>query len=415
MTLLSCRFSTRVLNRCLATTVAFAAAFALLVPGAVSSVDAEGTPARLEPDHGIYFGVNLDWAHDSPQAFSERLGLAPAVYVNFMRFPLGPDERTRLENFAQQLTRAHAMGLLTLEPAVALDDITPELAQDLAETLAPYNRRGIPLIVRFAHEMNGSWYSWSQQPTAYVRAFRTLAQAIHDTAPLTAMLWAPNYAGGYPFTGGPYAAVAGSQDYADLDTTGDGVVDQWDDPYAPYYPGDDAVDWVGMTIYHWGDHWPWGKNVVPEPDKFVRQLTGSYVGAGGDDRMLPNFNAIYAIGHHKPMAIPETSAFFNTTVTGDSEIEIKRRWWQQVFGAAVLDKLPAIKMINWFEWRKPESEVQGAVVDWTLTSDARAVATFRNDLPLDRFLFASDLILQLPQLSIVAGGSQRAGLNVSAL
>src|SRR5205823_13767123 len=136
-------------------------------------------------------------------------------------------------------------------------------------------------------------YSWSQDPLAYVSAFRRLAEAVHRTAPETAMLWAPNYGGGYPFKGGSFAAVPGTAAYAALDTNHDGVVDQLDDPYAPYYPGDAAVDWVGMTIYHWGDRWPWGKNVMPEPGKFVAQITGAYAGSGGDDRGVPNFYATY--------------------------------------------------------------------------------------------------------------------------
>ena len=53
-----------------------------------------------------------------------------------------------------------------------------------------------------------------------------------------------------------------------MDTNKNGVVDTGDgklaevlffskpyfiaDPYGPYYPGDEWVDWVGMSIYHFG-------------------------------------------------------------------------------------------------------------------------------------------------------------------
>ena len=36
--------------------------------------------------------------------------------------------------------------------------------------------------------------------------------------------------------------------YVAMDTNGDGVVDNLDDPYEPYYPGDTSVDWVGMSV-----------------------------------------------------------------------------------------------------------------------------------------------------------------------
>jgi hypothetical protein len=248
--------------------------------------------------------------------------------------------------------------------------------------------------------MNGSWYPWSQRSAAYVGAFRTVAAAVHARTERSAMLWAPNYGGGYPFTGGTYAAQPGTPDYARLDTTGDGVLDMRDDPYAPYYPGDDAVDWVGMTIYHWGDRWPWGENEVPEAGKFVAQLTGEYDGLGGDDRVLPDFYQEYAAGRGKPLAVPETAAFFNTTVAGAPELDVKRGWWRPVFGPETAARLPALKMINWFEWRKPEGEVGGAVVDWTATLDPTVRAAYAAELAAlgaGRLLYAADLPGSLPE------------------
>jgi hypothetical protein len=174
-----------------------------------------------------------------------------------------------------------------------------------------------------------------------------------------------------------------------LDTNHDGVLDGRDDPYAPYYPGDDAVDWVGMTLYHWGDQWPWGKNVIPEDGKFAAQLTGTYSGSGGDQRSVPNFYHVYAEGHGKPLAIPETAAFYNTSVVGDSELEIKQAWWRQVFSPDLEQRFPHLKMINWFEWRKPEAEAQGAIVDWSATLEPVLRALFLADLPQDQFLFGT--------------------------
>src|ERR671938_1847631 len=189
------------------------------------------------------------------------------------------------------------MALLTIEPTLGLSAVTRVMAEDLADRLASYNARGLPIIVRFAHEMNGSWYPWAQQPEAYVAAFRLIADAVHERAPQTAMLWAPNYGAGYPFQGGRFEVQPGTADFRTLDTNHDGLLDERDDMYAPYYPGDDAVDWVGMTLYHWGDAWPWGKNVIPEPGKFVAQLTGTYSGAAGNQRGLPNFYKTYAEQH----------------------------------------------------------------------------------------------------------------------
>jgi len=199
--------------------------------------------------------------------------------------------------------------LVTLEPHDGLDTVTPLAANDLAQLLANYNQGGIPVFVRFAHEMNGSWYPWSQQPTEYIRAFRMLAEAIHRHAPLTAMLWAPNYGGGYPFASGCYEASPGSSDFQFLDTNGDGHLDMLDDMYTPYYPGDDAVDWVGISVFHWGNRHPWeGGGDVPEENSFIARITGTYLSPDSDQRTLPDFYQLYVEDHRKPMAIAETAA-----------------------------------------------------------------------------------------------------------
>ena len=49
---------------------------------------------------------------------------------------------------------------------------------DLVTRLRAWNDSGVGVFVRFAHEMNGSWYAWGQQPTAYAAAFRRVAAAV---------------------------------------------------------------------------------------------------------------------------------------------------------------------------------------------------------------------------------------------
>jgi len=37
-------------------------------------------------------------------------------------------------------------------------------------------------------------------------------------------------------------------------------------------------------------------------------------------------------------------------------------------------------MLNWFEWRKAEAEVNGAVIDWGVTRNAAIRQAFSGDL-----------------------------------
>jgi hypothetical protein len=350
---------------------------------ASATADAECPPtpvAALVPADGVLLGANVDWGTQSLAEYGTALGHRPAVAVSFTGLPLTPADDENVAGAVDQVRADGGVLLLTLEPDGGLATVTDAVAEDLAQRLDGWNRSGVPVVVRFAHEMNGSWYAWGQQPSAYVAAFRRVAAAVHEDAPGSAMMWAPNYGGGYPFTGGPHLAAAASADAAALDTDSSGGVTALDDPYAPYWPGADAVDWVGMSLYHWGDRAPWGENEVPEAGKLVAELTGEYVGLGGDDRAVPDFYSVYGVGYDKPVAVPETAALYVPGAGGAAELPVKQGWWRQVLDPGLHQALPRLAMVNWFEWHKKESEVD-AEVDWRATADPALRSAYAADLP----------------------------------
>jgi hypothetical protein len=346
--------------------------------------------ARLQPETGAYFGLNLDWGSETASAASEQLGHTPAVWVQFARFPMDDQVRANVDAFIEQVADVHGIALLTLEPDDGLSAVTEAAAGNLGDLLARYwNEHGVRTFVRFAHEMNGAWYPWSQQPVAYIEAFRRVAAAVHDRSPSSAMVWAPNQGGGYPFTG-PFTATPGSSDATVLDTNKDGNVDARDDPYAPYYPGDDAVDWIGISLYHWGLAYPWGENELPRPDTFAALIRGVDTGAHPGSVAIPDLYATYADGHAKPMAIIETAILYDPSATsGPTERELKSAWFDQVFSASTRTEFPRIGMLNWFEWRKREPEV-GRVIDWRLASDPSLARSLLDSAPSGWLRFAGD-------------------------
>lgn len=354
-----------------------------------ASASARPIPSLVPPAGRAWLGMNLDWGTDTIAAVADRLGTTPEVWVQFVRFPLDETGLGYLDGFFEQVATVGGTALVTLEPHDGLDAVTEEAAADLVAVLsAAWEERGVPTLVRFAHEMNGSWYPWGQQPEAYVAAFRRVADAVHAGAPASAMVWAPNDGAGYPFVGGPFGAAPGSPDAAALDTDGDGVLGRTDDPYAPYWPGDDAVDWVGTSSYFWGAAYPWGENEIAPAGRFAAQLTGRPTGAHDDEVAVPDFYATYADGHDKPMAITETAALFDPSGAGPTEAEVKSAWFAQVFSEATRTSFPRIGLVSWFEWRKEEPEV-GTVIDWRLGADPTLGRGLLDGVP-DGWLLTAD-------------------------
>jgi hypothetical protein len=352
----------------------------------------------LDPPAAPWFGPILDWSSDSAAEYAERLGEDPAVYGHSFRYPLGAVDVGDIERFAGQAAGQGALVVLTIEPTVPLAELTADDAEELAGVLESLRRdTGTRALVRFAPDMNGSWTPWGQQATAFVEAFRQVADAVHASDADAAMVWSPAYGAGYPF-GAAFGAVdaSGARTIEELDTDGNGRVNLEDDPYRPYYPGDDVVDWVGLNTSHFGleqdliDGRPaqeylgedvapdqdFGENVVPEPGKYERQLRGEYgyPAAGGTGR---DFAAEYIAGTGKP-AVIETAALFDRARTeGASELEVKSAWWDQVLSPETRAAHPGIAMVLWREVERPEAEAAGAVIDWRATSEPSVAAALR--------------------------------------
>lgn len=336
--------------------------------------------APVGPATGVWFGVNHDWGSSTLAQYAQRLGHAPALAGNYVHLPLRTQDVTYLNAAAEQVRQNRGSLLVTVEPHEGLAAVTPTAISALVTLLKNYNDMGVQVLVRYAHEMNGNWYPWAQDPAPYLASYRAVAKAVHFGAKCSAMAWTPNYGGSYPFAGGQYSAPAGSARAKALDTNGDGQLTKNDNAYAPYYPGDDAVDWVGLSISHWGDSYPWGRNTVSEAGKLAAMITGTYNGLNGDQRAVADFYADFAVAHRKAFGVFETAALYTPETGGLDAVTVKSSWWQQTYAVDLPARFPRLKLLGWFEWDKYEADANGRV-DWTATNDATVRAAYQAALP----------------------------------
>lgn len=348
--------------------------------GASPAAAAPAQPVPQPTSGHPWFGPNLDIRRDDPLTYADRLGTAPSLYTFPLDYPLTGAGTDQVRLFARDAATQGAVLVLEVDPTVPLGDLGAADARRLADLVRQLHEElDTYVLVRFAPEMNGSWRTWGQQPVSYVRAFRTVAAAVHEATPSAAMVWSPVYGSGYPFgrRQGTDSAIdlSQSRETAPLDTNGDGKVDVGDDPYGPYYPGDDAVDWVGLFLYRFGQSQGVDLNVVPPPTELEQRLdeTWGYPERGS----RPSFYDRFAAGRDQRMLL-ETSALYNPAVGGASELELKRTWWREVLAA--VGSRPLVGAISWLELTRVEPEVADQPVDWQAARNRRLAAPFLGDL-----------------------------------
>lgn len=318
---------------------------------------AEPVPEEGKP----LLGAVLEWGEDSAQDFAERLGASPALLGHDISLPVRPTEETDVREFLGQAGALGSHAMLTVRPTAPLDQIDKDAADAFVAKV-----RGLAagfqgqLLIRFAPDMNSSWLDWGQQPGAYKAAFRAVAAGFKTADDGgTVMVWAPYLGRDYPFEGHRKAPAPGTGGFALLDTNADGSWNGSDAAYAPYYPGDDAVEWVGLDAYHDDTAGTSAVNTLPADGELSAMLTGS----GSED-----FYATYADGRSKPFLL-QTSAFYSPATGGAAEMDIKTSWWKQTLETATSGRFSRTAAVVWDE-RTSTRDSGVASIDWRLTGNA---------------------------------------------
>ncbi|KAI9136607.1 glycoside hydrolase superfamily [Paraphysoderma sedebokerense] len=353
---------------------------------------------------GVYFGVSLDWtAGDTPVQFNARFGRPAAVFQFFAEIHDQIQNMTDLKYVVDMIAKTDGILALTIMPKKGFEVLTDATIDQTVRTMAEINRIGIPVLLRFGHEMNGNWYPYGQKPLLYVEWFRRFADAIHKGAPLTYMVWAPNVGKGYPWFGpnNGNQPQPGSADYRAMDTNSDGVVNNEDSPFAPFWPGEQYVDWIGYSTFHFGT----ADNLAVNALSPAREFEAAIVNPTERGRQY-NIYTDYSQRFNKPFALMETAAAYyprSVTLSSDpSNLDIKRSWWGQIFSTTTLRQYPLLKIICWFDVVKEEVVNAGArgeqtlvLRDFSVTRDPSILKEFKADLERARVWFADTPLDQI--------------------
>lgn len=351
------------------------------VSGAADTADREPS---AEAGRGPLWGVQLDWSKDSAAEYSRRLGQPAALYAHELSLPVQQDEKTFIPQFLEQAESAGAAALITVNPRVPLAQVDAEAANGLARDIKVMaNGFSGRLFIRFAPDMNAGWAAWGQKPVEYVAAFRAVTAAMRGALDKPVLVWSPFQGRDYPFVQAPDAARPGSPGFDALDTNSDGVWDLADAAYAPYYPGDDAVDWVGLSAFHDDSAGGPPVNALPAADGLIRMLGSAQPAGSAADA---DFYASYAVAKAKPLLL-ETGAFYSPSSGGPAEGDIKSSWLSQTL-ASPASGYNNVRAVLWNE--TVELRASGEVaIDWRLTADPGTASKLATGLGEAGFLMGT--------------------------
>ncbi|KAJ3337230.1 hypothetical protein HDU93_001420 [Gonapodya sp. JEL0774] len=270
---------------------------------------------KAYPQHTLY-GVYPDWGNTHLLNYVDAINHVPAVFGSYSGIGDSFDPTNTFDHTKQFLS-LHSptipILLLTLEAWDGLDKVSDKALETLRQTLHRLVSINVKVIVRWCHEMNGDWYPWSGPDRAdlYRDTFRRVARVVKSVGPFVSMMWAPNIF----------------------------IPGKGEDQYEIYYPGDDVVDWVGLS--------------VPSSNTLVAKIR--------------RFHETYSLALRKPFALSETSAALHipgkkgspkpapaSGQMADLEARMKSEWARQVYLDAS-DRLEGgIALVGWFEYLKYE-------------------------------------------------------------
>ncbi len=215
-------------------------------------------------------------------------------------------------------TPAGAEPMVNWDPTgVSMPDITAgrydRYLESWARDIAGYRK---PVLIRFAQEMNGSWYSWSENgPAAYVAAWRHVVNVFHQTGARNArFIWSPDGLIGVP-------------------------AQRWRQAVVKWYPGSRYVSNVGISMVAFKNDVGYGVGYFFERLDFLHRA------------------------FDRPMTVPEMK------VTASQRYE----WLESLRGA--LAARPWIKLLVWSETpsaAQQKNPLQTGQMQWSLLRDPHA-------------------------------------------
>jgi hypothetical protein len=293
--------------------------------------------ARAAP---IALGVFVPGVFDDPgviSAYGREVGRQPAIVLSYKNWSIEPFYEPELDSVWQR----GAISMVTWEPQTAKGDGIP--LRDIvsgrydryirlsAEAAAAW---GKPIMLRFAHEMNGGWYSWGLGVDG--NTARDYREAWHHVF----WIFRNHGASNVKWVWSPNADAGGSH------------------PLAIFYPGDDFVDWVGIDGFCWGGSIGW-----------------------------PSFTSIFGSTYDRIAALTSKPVLIAETAAGEEGGD-KAAWIASALEEEA-PRFPHVRALAWFNEEDPRA-------DFRVDSSPASLQAFRAAIASPRYSGTRATLLATP-------------------
>jgi hypothetical protein len=289
--------------------------------------------AKAEPQEGVYLGAYVlqDAAIGySMQAFNKRTGRQHASFFKYVGFgkPF-PSE------WVEQVKSVGAFPHIAWEPNKGLDQVRDSAyIRSFAEKA---KQAGVPIFLRFASEMNGTWTNYSGDPKAYKETWRMVYHIFAKQAPNVVMVWTVLTV--------PMKTIES------------------------FYPGDEYVDWVGVNVYN------------------VKYHNGDKIHRASHEDPLDLLNYVYnRFSRTKPIQLSEFGVTHYNTTDGkkDNSFAINRisRLYRHL-----RNDYPRVKAVFYFDVNNLTAYNESRKVnDYSITNDRELLEAYRKATDSEHFL-----------------------------
>lgn len=171
--------------------------------------------AKFEPHGGIYAGIVSDGNGDPEIGKEEVFHHDFGVYSSYIEFDEFQTDLNKPSSYILPEKDCISQVPWNISDInLVLSDKNDKYIREVLDNLDKYQK---PTIIRFGAEMNIG--TLGDSPSGYIKAFRKIADIIHNDYPNFAVMWSPNDSGSL------------------------------DRPFEYFYPGDEYVDWIGVSSF----------------------------------------------------------------------------------------------------------------------------------------------------------------------